>query len=178
MDNKYYMNIIDSSYKDGMRILYEVINVIEYTGIRLQFIILHFTSVIFNWRLFSNIGIVFGFEEDIFMLGLFQVVGSLLNWIVFLFVKNKTPYRQLMYINTSSLAVYGGTRMLLHLEMGLVWYTIFCALTSWMSYVIIYLLLEMKPELKIGKKLPIVEETIVVEDEILIEEKTLVEEKE
>lgn len=158
-----YVNAIDTFYKDGMQFVYDVINGLEYAGIRTQFVILHVTSVVFNWRFFGNLGVAYlcwlydmkvqdiDYNDTVFfIIGLFQVSGAVINWMFAMLSKKKKPYRQLFFVNTSSLFVWGGYRVIKNFPEISIWYYVsICLFISGISYLAIYLMLWMYPKLDV-----------------------------
>jgi len=88
-----YKTWIDETYKNGIKYMYDLIDGFEYGAIRLIFILLHGTSIWFNVKFFNGIGTVW--IRDQWVLGGFQILGSMTNLGLSLGFKNDKPYKQL-----------------------------------------------------------------------------------
>lgn len=131
-----YQKWIDEVYESSMKSTYSMIDGFEYAAIRLIFIVLHLTSIGFNARFFNGIG-TFKFTDK-WVLGGVQVFGALLNLGLSIVFKNNKPYKQLFFLTTSYLFVYGGFRVLYYFpEINFYYYMCACLFFSGLSFLAI-----------------------------------------
>lgn len=151
LNEEEFKTLIDEYYQQGIKVLYNIIEIEEYVSIRLIFIIAHLTSVWFSKELFSSLGN--WLFQEIYLVGAIQFLGGTVFIALAILTQKHMPYHQLQVLTASWLFVKGVYRILVYFpKIHIFYYILVCGFVSGISYLGIHALKKWVPKLNLKKK--------------------------